>query len=293
MTLLPPGREATGAVASAGCLYVASIKVDSDGRIRLVKSRSGEVRLHERGQLSLQMFAKFASRFLERRNIEQLALICSPEAGSHMARASTYKIEAVLQLLPVTVELVTSAAISQFASKAEAHPPAPDKDRLSRDGCKYQARAILAALHHLHVQCAIAEAEVKKAQSSQAPFPVEAESREQEREREQEEERRRAVAQKSRRARDRRSQRRLEARLEAAAAAALKEQLEFEEEQRRKGVRPKRMTRLERLDAEMRAQYEKEAAVERKPDPLELLQKSRAEKARPENAIFRDWIHEI
>lgn len=233
-TLFP--MEATGAIASAGCLYIATIRADADGRLRLVKSRSGEVRLIERTQLSLQMFATYLVDFLQAREIDRMTYVYAPDAGSHMALGSSYRIEAVVQLLPVSVKLVSPTTVTSLAGKAERNVPAPDHDRLSAEGRRVQARAILAAVHELRLgrttaspePCSISVAsEAAPSHSTEVPDQHSAQ--------EGDTSRRQAVAEKSRRARERREGRRREATLEVRAAAALREQLEYEHKSGGKG----------------------------------------------------------
>lgn len=145
-------RIVTGAVASGSCLYLATIGTDKDGRTRLIKSRSGEVRLFDREQISLKTFASFLLDFLEQRTIEQVVLVSSPESGTHKAMASTYKIETVLQMMPVRVALLSAFSLANRRLPSGAHFPGADRERLSASDAKLQSRAISVAVHWLAEQ---------------------------------------------------------------------------------------------------------------------------------------------
>ena len=59
--------------------------------------------------------------------------------------ASTYKVEAALQLLPIEVELIHSVSITAFDKSVDGTVPGPDRCRLGSSSAKLQHRAILAA----------------------------------------------------------------------------------------------------------------------------------------------------
>lgn len=138
----------TGASFAQGLLYIATIGHDREGRLRLVKSKSTEVRLVDRRQVSLQAFAQHLLGFLQVNQITQLTFVYSPAAGSHMAHFGSYKSEAVLQLMPVKVELLHASQIDNVARTADSLPGS-DRARLGAAGAKCQSRAIVAAYHGL------------------------------------------------------------------------------------------------------------------------------------------------
>jgi hypothetical protein len=133
----------TGALMAGATLYLATIGVDPTGRMRLVKSMSHEFDLHGRDQMALQTFTSFVLEFLNSKGIKSLQFIYSPAAGGHMASAFSYKVEAALQLLPLKVRLISSAAIIHRSHSADA--PSADKERLGAARAKLQRRAIVAA----------------------------------------------------------------------------------------------------------------------------------------------------
>lgn len=137
----------TGALMAGNTLYLATVGEDRAGRIRLVRSMSKEFELHGRDQVSLEVFAAFVLSFLESREIQNLTFVSPPGAGGHMARAHAYKVEAMLQLLPVMVRLVPSASLTVFGNSTEDSVPGADQARLSSADAKLQKRAILAAIY--------------------------------------------------------------------------------------------------------------------------------------------------
>ena len=140
---------------AGSCLYIATIGTDRFGRVRLIKSMSREFELHGSDQVSLITFTTFVRDFLKAKEISSLTLISSPRAGGHMAGANTYKIEAALQLLPVTVVLVPSGTITHFARKEDESVPGPDSGRLYRQEANLQQRAILAAAYTVRQAAAV------------------------------------------------------------------------------------------------------------------------------------------
>jgi hypothetical protein len=167
-------------------LYIATIGTDGTGRTRLVKSLSREFRLHGRDQVALTTFTSFVLDFLEAKKISSLTLVASPRAGTHMAGADTYKVEAALQLLPLRVALVPSTAITQFGRKADGIP-GPDCSRLGKQAAKLQSRAITAAAYAASKPVAVVEqfsqgsihAEVQKQSTMRKGIGWEARLREQ------------------------------------------------------------------------------------------------------------------
>ncbi len=142
--------QSTGATFNGEALYLATIGKDREGRTRLIKSKSDEIRLLGREQPALHMFARELLTFLQSAAISQLVLVISPGAGTHMAKAECYKAEAVVQLMPVKVILWHAAAIPPFACRTDICIPGPDRSRLGRQEAKAQERAILAAVYGFH-----------------------------------------------------------------------------------------------------------------------------------------------
>ena len=163
----PFAMEATGAVCSAGHLFIATIKPDPGGRLRLVKSRSKEFRLHERSPDFMQSFAGALFGFVAKKGIEELTFVLSPKAGPHMGSCENYMVEGVLYLLQISIRQVTSSAISAMETQLSVGMPAADRERLNAQDAKTQSRAILAAMHTLVERKRAAEAAANpKAQPS-------------------------------------------------------------------------------------------------------------------------------
>jgi hypothetical protein len=140
-------NASTGALMAGQTLYLATVGQDHAGRIRLIRSMSREFELHGRDQAALEVFAVFVLTFLESREIKELTFVSSPEAGGHMAKAHAYKVEALMQLLPINVKLVPSASLTVYGDRTDKTVPGADLARLSSAQAKLQKRAILAAIY--------------------------------------------------------------------------------------------------------------------------------------------------
>lgn len=146
----PDRATYTGAVVRGQTLFIATIGDDADGRRRLIASRSGELGLVGRDQGATRQFASTLEAFLEARSIDQIMVCYSPSKGPHMATAECYKIEAVLQVAPITVDIVAAIALTCFEKREKLRIPPPDARRLTRAFAACQERAILAAAYAEH-----------------------------------------------------------------------------------------------------------------------------------------------
>lgn len=162
---------ATGAVTSGDTLYFATVQSDPSGRLRLIKSRSGELVLRGRDQLSLRMFTRFLLNFLQTKRINSLTYIHSPAAGPQMGGPESYKVEALLQLMPCDVHLLPSVALTAFMKRPGVCAPGADRERLQKHAANMQERAIYAALYEPPAPKALSS-RITNAQLPQALLPA-------------------------------------------------------------------------------------------------------------------------
>ncbi|WP_445193917.1 DUF3010 family protein [Sphingomonas sp. Tas61C01] len=142
-------RCATGIILSAGTAYFATIAQDAAGRVRLIKSRSGEIELPGTSQIELRMFATFLLQFLDKRQVRSATIVPSPRSGTYTAPATNYLIEALIKLAVPEIFDVHPSKLRAFGDRDDIHVPGVDRQRLNRLDAEKQHRAILAASFHL------------------------------------------------------------------------------------------------------------------------------------------------
>ena len=138
----------SAAVSRGQVLAIATVeRIERDLVLR--PDMSGFYELRGREQGDLLDFSRIVAQSLEKWGVDQILVRISPPAGSFMAKAASYKIEAALQLMSgLTVDVVSSQAVSFWAEGFPVDLPQPAPEIGSKLG-HHLTSAIEAAAYSL------------------------------------------------------------------------------------------------------------------------------------------------